>query len=329
MNGEEKMANGIVKKYPLKLDCVSKSAIWGGNRLRNNWGKQGDGENIAETWELTVREKENSKITNGSAAGMTLAEYVKECGDAVAPDYKTEDRFPLLVKFIDAAQSLSVQVHPDDEYAKTVENDSGKTEMWYIVDACEGAQIIFGLADGVDSASFKKSVDEGSLDGVMQRVSVKKGDSFFIPAGMLHAIGEGILIAEIQQNSDLTYRVYDYDRVGADGKKRELHTAKAKEVVRPFSDAETEAIRYSRGKTENSLANSKYFCVEKLEIFDGASAELEADKYFLSLLCVDGEGVIEYCGEKYSVKAGDSYYLPAGMGKCVLGGNMTLLCASV
>lgn len=317
------------KIYPLKLDCVSKSAIWGGNSLRENWNKPGDGENIAETWELTVREKENSKIVNGSCVGMTLSDYIKENCGSVAPDYKTGDRFPLLVKFIDAAASLSVQVHPDDEYARSVENDSGKTEMWYIVDASEGAEIIFGLADGVDKDEFSKAVDAGEFDSVMKRVKVKKGDSFFIPAGMLHAIGEGILIAEIQQNSDLTYRVYDYDRVGADGKKRELHTKKAKEVVRPFADGEIEEIRYSRGKSENCLANSKYFKVDKLTLSEDRSAEITADKYFVSLLCVDGEGSVEYEGEKYPIKAGDSYFLPAGMGKCKLNGTLTVLCSTV
>jgi len=326
---ERKMIETCMKKYPLKLDCVSKSAIWGGNRLRNNWNKHGEGENIAETWELTVREKENSKITNGCYAGATLSDYIEKCVGAVSSDYKAGERFPLLVKFIDAAESLSVQVHPDDEYAKTVENDSGKTEMWYIVDATKDAEIIFGLADGVDKAEFSKAVDNGGLDRVMKRVKVKKGDSFFIPAGMLHAIGRGILIAEIQQNSDLTYRVYDYDRVGADGKKRELHTDKAKDVVRPFTDCESESIRYSRGKTENCLAASKYFKVDKLDLSAGKSTELTVDKCFVSLLCVDGEGAIEYNGEEYPIKVGDSYFLPAGMGKCEICGNVTILCSTI
>ena len=317
------MTEKIMKKYPLKLDCVAKSAIWGGNRLRESWNKQGDGENIAETWELTVREKENSKITNGEFAGMTLAEYINRCEGAVSPEYRIGDRFPLLVKFIDAADSLSVQVHPNDVYAKDVENDSGKTEMWYIVDADEGAEIIFGLADGVGREDFAKAVDGGSLNGVMKRVKVKKGDSFFIPAGMLHAIGRGILIAEIQQNSDLTYRVYDYDRVGADGKKRELHTKKAMDVVRPFTDEEVDAICFSKGRAKDALVSSDYFSVYRLEVNE--ASEVCADKCFVSLLCVDGEGYMEYCGEKYSVKAGDSYFLPAGMGTCNLRGKMTVI----
>ena len=161
-----------MNRYPLRLQSVLKTAIWGGTRLIDEWGKSFDGA-LAESWELTVREKEMSKITNGIAKGMPLSEYIRTCGaTSVSPSYSDGDRFPLLVKFIDAAASLSVQVHPDDEYAKSVENDSGKTEMWYIVDASEGAEIIFGLADGVEKDEFSKAVDAGEFDSVMQRVKV-------------------------------------------------------------------------------------------------------------------------------------------------------------
>lgn len=267
-----------------------------------------------------------SKITNGEALGMTLAEYIELCGyDTVTPDYRAGERFPLLVKFIDAGDRLSVQVHPDDGYARSVESDSGKTEMWYIVDAEEGAEIIYGLAEGIDRDSFALAVDACELDSAMKKVKVKKGESYFIPAGMLHAIGKGILIAEIQQNSDLTYRVYDYDRVGADGKKRELHTRKALDVVRPYTEEEVNAIRYSRGYSEGMLANSDFFSVKRLAV--AHEAELCAADRFMSVLCVEGGGYIEFEGEKFPIERGDSYFCPAKTGNFRAVGRMTLICS--
>ncbi len=316
-----------MKMYPLKLQCVTKSAIWGGTRLRDEWSKPCDG-GCAESWELTCREKEMSKITNGEASGKDLSEYFSECGYGVVSDsFSADGRFPLLVKLIDAADKLSVQVHPDDRYAKAVENDSGKTEMWYIVDADEGAEIIYGFKDGVDTKAFCDAVDGGTLDNVLRRVKVKKGDVFFIPSGLVHAIGEGILIAEIQQNSDLTYRVYDYDRVGKDGKKRELHTDKAKAVARPFSDEEIDKIRYARGKNEDLLANCEYFSAELIRV--SHKLRIDADDSFVSLLCIGGAGSISFDGESYEIKKGDSYFLPRGIGGCILNGDMELIASRI
>lgn len=318
-----------MKKYPLKLTYIAKPAIWGGSLLSREWGKISNDDNIAETWELSVREKEMAKITNGEAEGMTLAEYISAVGaDAVSDTYVSGARFPMLVKLIDAADKLSVQVHPDDIYAKEVENDSGKTEMWYIVDAEEGAEIIYGLADGVDSDGFRRAFESGSLTGAMKHISVKKGESYFIPAGMVHAIGKGILIAEIQQNSDLTYRVYDYDRVGADGKTRELHTEKALSVIRPYTESEVNAIRFSEGENDSLLANNKYFKAYKIPVSGVVQANVSS-RSFVSLLCLDGEGYIEASGEKYAIKKGDSFYLPAGMGAYTLGGNLDIIAAEV
>ena len=316
-----------MKKYPLLLTYIAKSAIWGGSALSERWGKVSDGDNIAETWELSVREKEMDKIRNGEAAGLTLAEYFEAVGyDAVSPSYKKGDRFPLLVKLIDAHDRLSVQVHPDDTYASEVENDSGKTEMWYVAEAEEGAELIYGLAEGYDSEGFVKAVAAGEIDSAMNKISVKAGDCFFIPAGMVHAIGAGILIAEIQQNSDLTYRVYDYDRVGADGKKRELHTKKALDVVRPYTDAEVDAIRYSEGENNEMLANNRYFKVSKKDIDGRAELSVKGDS-FLSLLCLDGEGELEFDGERYPISKGDSYFCPAGMGSLSVTGELSVICS--
>ncbi len=318
-----------MKKYPLKLSYIAKSAIWGGSILEKEWGKVCEGDNIAETWELSVREKEMARIENGVASGMTLSEYFDAVGyDCVSESFKKGDRFPLLVKLIDAAAPLSVQVHPDDEYASAFENDSGKTEMWYVLSAKEGAELICGLREGVDSDGYRQAVAEGRIESAMNYVKVKAGDCFFIPAGMVHAIGEGILIAEIQQNSDLTYRVYDYDRVGADGKKRELHTEKALDVVRPYAEQEINAIRYSEGYAPDMLANNKYFKVKALAI-EGENCLSVSTRSFASILCADGEGCILHGGERYPLKKGDSYFCPAGMGDLTFIGDLRIVWSEI
>ena len=316
-------------RYPLKLSYIAKSAIWGGTTLSEDWGKLPNGDNIAETWELSVREKEMATIENGKCKGMTLADYFDKAGyDCVSDTYKKGDRFPLLVKLIDAHDRLSVQVHPDDSYASAVHNDSGKTEMWYVVDAAEGAELVYGLAEGVDNKGFAKAVADGKIADAMNFVKVKAGDCFFIPAGMVHAIGGGILIAEIQQNSDLTYRVYDYNRVGADGKKRELHIDRALDVVRPYSDDEVNAIRYFCGYSDDMLANGEYFKVRKVDV-DGKTALNVRNDSFMSVLCIDGDGSIEYGRESYRIKKGDSYFLPAGIGDISVNGKLTLICSEI
>lgn len=321
-----------MKRYPIKLTYISKNAIWGGKKLMNEWGKQSADDAIAETWELSVRDKEMATVASGEAKGMTLRDYIAACGaDCVSPNYTLDKPFPLLVKFIDAADRLSVQVHPDDIYAHDVESDVGKTEMWYIVDADEGAEIICGLADGASEDDFAVAVKEGRTADVLRRVPVKKGDFFFIPAGQVHAIGAGILIAEIQQNSDLTYRVYDYDRVGADGKKRPLHVEKALDVTRVWSDTDCDAVAFSRGKEcvdGQLLANSKYFSVVKKIVSSRLSATV-TQKSFCHLLCIDGEGTLSFNDEQLNITRGDSFFLPAGMGDYSIDGNLTVICSEV
>ncbi len=321
-----------MKKYPLKLTYTAKTALWAGKRLKEEYGKQTELERVSETWELSVREDEMARVIGGEADGMTLAEYFASCGyDCVTPSFKAGDRFPLLVKFIDAEDYLSVQVHPDDNYAAAVENDSGKTEMWYIVDAKAGAKLIYGLKAGISSEDFAAAVAEGRMGDTMNYVDVKAGETYFIPAGMLHAIGAGILIAEIQQNSDLTYRVYDFDRVGADGKKRELHVDKALAVTRPYDESEINEQRFARGKacdTGELLASSKYFKVRRLTQ-SGTAKLCASDDSFVSLLCTDGEGSIFADGVSYKITKGDSYFIPAGMGDFIIDGKLTVIISEV
>lgn len=318
-----------MKKYPLRLDYIAKSAIWGGARLSERWNKRSDGENIAETWELSVRPKEMCSIQNGEADGMTLAAYIETVGaEAVSPSYRIGERFPMLVKLIDARDRLSVQVHPDDDFASRVEQDSGKTEMWHIVEAEEGATIVYGLAEGVSREAFARSVAEGTMEHTLRSIPVKAGETYFIPAGMVHAIGAGILLAEIQQNSDLTYRVWDYDRRDAAGNLRPLHTEKALSVIRPFEESEIEEICFARGKEAGLLANSRYFKAWRSDV-RGTQVVVATEESFVSVLCVGGEGVLIFEGEEYPIRKGDSYWLPAGMGACETRGELSLICACV
>ena len=300
--------------YPLKLKFYPKTALWGGSTLKNEWNKPCDLDKLAETWELTVRKDAVNTIENGAYAGESLEKHVKE------------GKFPLLIKFIDAEDCLSVQVHPDDKFAKEVENDVGKTEMWYIADAKEGAEIIYGLKKGVTEVSCDENIESQ-----VNKIKVKKGDCFFIPSGMLHAIGKGCLIAEIQQNSDLTYRVYDYGRRDANGNLRELHTEKALKVIRSFEESEVNAIRFGEKDklgVGECLASCKYFGVNRIAL-DKDEVELKTNGVFHSLLCVDGEGEILCGNESYPIEKGDSYYLCEEIESYNIKGTATVLVSRI
>ena len=315
--------------YPLLLSGVTKSPIWGGMRLPREWNKTApNGGTVGESWELTVRQKEMSIIQNGALAGKSVGELLRDYpNELMGKSTVSNGEFPLLIKFIDAADRLSVQVHPDDAYAARVENDRGKTEVWYIVDADEDAEIICGLADGIDNAAFVSALQKDELMSALKVQKVHKGETYFIPAGLPHAIGKGILIAEIQQNCDLTYRVYDYDRRGADGSLRELHIDKACDVIRPFQKEEIDALQYARGipaSREDVLCDCEYFRVEKLNLRQNAHTLLQND-YLRHLLVIEGNGTIEHRGILYPFQKGDSILLPADIDDITLVGSGTLL----
>ena len=315
--------------YPLKLIPATRSPIWSGKRLRDEWGKISDSD-IGESWELCVRRDAVNVIKNGDFSGTALSSLIEEYGEAITGNAEfSAESFPLLVKLIDAGDDLSVQVHPDDEYASRVENDRGKTDMWYIVDAEPDSRMVFGLREGVgknDLAAAIESGDPHALVKILNYVPVRAGECYFIPAGLPHAIGKGILIAEIQQNCDLTYRMYDYGRLGLDGKPRELHVEKALDVTKSFGESDIDSIRYARSHEEGCLADCEYFCVKKLDV-DGCT-ELFNDKKMLHLLVIDGEGEIVYGQNKYPFSRGSSYLLPAALGKMTLSGKFSALLSS-
>ncbi len=320
--------------YPMRLEGVTKSPIWGGTRLCREYGKKSDCATVGESWELTVRREEISRVQNGVYAGEDLHALIDRFGDALTGGAFGSSNFPLLIKLIDAEDRLSVQVHPDDSYAAEVENDRGKTEMWYIVDAVPNAEIICGLAEGVDAKGFADAVAAGDISSALRHQPVKAGETYFIPAGLAHAIGKGVLIAEIQQNCDLTYRVYDYDRRDAAGNLRELHVKKALEVTRPFTDAEVDAIRYECADGEDRsdpelLAACAYFRVARMQVEAGASRDVSGKgvmRHIMILtdgLCIVSEGVT------YPTKKGESWLIPAALDGVALTGIGTAIVSSV
>ena len=294
---------------PLKLGMITKKIIWGGERLAREYGKGTPGEKIAESWELTDRADGVNTIVGGTFDGMLLSDYLNAHKDEVKKGWDGE-RFPLLIKLIDAEADLSIQVHPDDEYAAAHTTDLGKTEMWYIVDAAPDARIIYGLKKKYSAAEVRAAIENGTLEELMNYVPVKKGETYFIPSGMVHAICRGILIAEIQQNSNITYRVYDYNRRGADGKLRELHVDDALAVIDKIEDPS--AVRADANEELGIIAKCGYFTVYH---FEKAFTMTATEESFVHLLCLGGEAVITWNGGEMNIKKGESVYIPAGFGE--------------
>ena len=300
-----------MKPYPLFLKPAMKDYLWGGNQLHRRFGYPMPGPHAAEAWVLSCKQGSCSAVVNGPAAGRYLDDVLREWG--------MTGEFPVLIKLIDAHDRLSLQVHPDDEYARREENSPGKTEMWYVVDCEPDATLICGLKEAVTPDALCAAVEDGSILSLCNEVPVHPGDVFFIEAGTLHAIGKGILIAEIQQNSDITYRVSDYGRLGADGKPRALHVRQALDVIRPEpapARRESAPNRLVAGGTRQTLVQCPLFSVERV-----CAGQMECGRpdRFTSLLCLSGEGMLLWADDARPFAAGDSIYLPAGVTATVIG----------
>lgn len=314
--------------YILKLNPVFKDYLWGGTKLREEYGFESDLTKLAEGWMLSCHKDGENTVENGEFAGKTLTEVVKTNPDFLGENGNKFEYFPILIKLIDAKNDLSVQVHPDNEYAMRVEKEYGKTECWYILDCDEGAELIYGFNREISSEEFKEKIADNTFLETVNKVKVKKGDLFFIEAGTLHAIGSGILLAEIQQNSNTTYRVYDYGRLGADGKPRELHVEKAVDVtncVPPtrLTVPEGELVEYDNYSTQ-LLTECDLFSVKKVSIkdfFDGVADE----KSFVSVLVTDGVGTID----GIEIRKGDSLFIPANYGTFTIKGNIEAIITRV
>ncbi len=314
----------------IKLEPAFKDYIWGGTKLRDEFGKNCDYEKVAESWELSCHKDGNSVVANGDDKGLTLAEYIEKHGKKIlGENCEKFDNFPILIKLIDAKDNLSVQVHPNNDYALKVEGEYGKTEMWYIVDCDEGATLLYGFKKEISKDEFAQRIADNTLLEVTNAVPVKKGDVFFIEAGTLHAIGKGILIAEIQQNSNTTYRIYDYGRVGNDGKPRELHVEKAKDVTNlcPAKAYPETAVEQKDGYTTKLLSSCDYFTTYAVDVEN--KAVLEADeKSFNSLLILEGEGEV-VADDAVKFKKGDSIFVTAGTGKFTVDGKCKFVLTKV
>ncbi len=285
----------------IKLAPVLKDYIWGGTKFAKMYGRNNGGKRISESWEVSIHPDGLSTCECG-----TLAEYLKKNPQAVD---RNGSSFPVLIKYIDAAQKLSVQVHPGDEYARRVENDNGKTEMWYILGADDGAGIYCGFKRDTDKEEFLAKVKDGTVEELLNFIPVKEGDCFLIEAGTVHAIGAGCVICEVQQSSNVTYRVYDYNRRGADGKLRPLHVEKAADVInfKAYEDhTATGSFQDVPGGKMRRLTGCKYFECRKLDLA-GVFTE-KNENSFTAINVLKGEGKAD--GKPF--KAGDSFFVSCG-----------------
>ncbi|MED9970011.1 MAG: type I phosphomannose isomerase catalytic subunit [Ruminococcus sp.] len=319
---------------PFLLKPVGKDYLWGGDRLNYDFGKNIPISPLSETWECSTHPDGPSTVVSGVFSGLSLPEVLKLHPEFMGthPENKTE--LPILIKFIDAKKDLSVQVHPDDEYAKDHENGQlGKTEMWYVLDALPDAKLVYGLHHKADRDKIRTAIENGKLENYLQKVSIKKDDVFYIEAGTIHAIGAGALIAEIQENSNLTYRLYDYERVDKNGKKRPLHVDKALEVANLYSSASPRqpmrVLKYQPGWASELLCRCKYFQVERIMLNTETNQNMVTMQVgstsFNVLLCVGGCGVIFYGDEARPFFKGDCIFVPADSVEMHIHGKASLL----
>ncbi len=311
----------------LQLQPAFKDYLWGGTRLKTDFGFQTDLDPVAEGWMLSCHKDGQNTVKNGKHKGKTLSQVIAEEGKGLLGTHCADrTEFPILIKLIDAKQNLSVQVHPDDAYARRVEGEPGKTECWYILDCDEGAELIYGFKQKISKAEFRERIENNTFLEVVNHVKVHKGDFFFIEAGTLHAIGGGILLAEIQQNSNTTYRVYDYGRLGADGKPRPLHTEKALDVTvtaPPARASKPEGhIVHKDGYTEQLLTTCSLFTVHAVKV-ESAYQSVADKTSFVSVLITEGNGEISCSGETLALKKGDSIFLAANSGSFQIKGSLS------
>ena len=327
MNNETKVTK------PFLLRPSGKDYLWGGQRLNTEFEKNIDMNPLAETWECSTHPDGPSFVVSGEFEGQSLVDVLKTHPEFLGSRHEGEKELPILIKFIDAKSDLSVQVHPDDEYAKQHENGQhGKTEMWYVLDASRDAKLVYGLLKDSEESEIREAISDGTLNRLLQTVPVKKDDLFFIQSGTIHAIGAGCLIAEIQENSNLTYRLYDYDRVGKDGKKRPLHVDKAMKVANLKSSAEPKqpmrVLKYGRGVASELLTRCKYFEVYRMLVNTERrqTVEYRADEVaFRVLLCVNGCGSITAGDEMMNFYKGDCIFVPANSQVLTIHGQATFL----
>ncbi|RFZ85811.1 mannose-6-phosphate isomerase [Mucilaginibacter terrenus] len=300
--------------YPLKFKTIFKDKIWGGHKIETYLHKNiGDLPNCGETWEISGVSSDVSVVESGALQGQSLDKLLQQykaelVGDKVYNHFG--DTFPLLVKFIDANDDLSVQVHPNDELAKKRHNSFGKTEMWYVIEADPGSSLIAGFNREMTEQEYVEALDGGHIMDTLNREDVSAGDVFFLPAGRVHTIGKGLLIAEIQQTSDITYRIYDFDRVDDKGQKRELHTQEALAAI-DYKHYPEYKTQYTPAQNETvELVKCPYFTTNVLDFTHATTKDYSNLDSFVIHVCVEGEYTIKHNSETYNVKMGECILLP-------------------
>ena len=303
--------------YPLKFAPLYKYRIWGGEKLKTELNKNYSEESIGESWEISDVSGDETLVAEGNLKGKSLRDLTNQFhGDFVGNNVykKFGEEFPLLIKFIDAKTPLSIQVHPSNEIAKERHNSFGKNEMWYVMQADEDAELIVGFDKEISKEEYQQHLKNNTILEVMHHENVNKGDTFYIPTGRVHAIGAGVLLAEIQQTSDITYRIYDYDRVDAKtGQKRDLHNEQAIDVI-DYQVHDNYKTNYKLDKNaSNKLVHSPYFTTNILDVDSRIQKDYSAIDSFIIFMCVEGNAIIHYNNEAYTINCGETILLPAAI----------------
>jgi len=313
--------------YPLKFKPILKERIWGGDKLAKVLNKETVSNSIGESWEISDVEGDTSVVINGSLAGKSLKELQNLLKDDLLGEknYKTfQEKFPLLIKFIDAKQDLSIQLHPNDEIAAKRHNSFGKTEMWYVMQAEKHGKLIVDFNQKMDKDKYLHHFNNKTLPEVLNFEKVKEGDAYFIEVGRVHAIGAGVMLAEIQQTSDITYRVYDWDRVDAYGNSRELHNDLALDSI-DFDMPENYKVKYhKKDNVSNRMVTCSYFTTNYIEVTKNLSKINDHDS-FVIYICVDGKASIEAGGFSELIKKGETLLLPAAIKNYSINANSAKL----
>ncbi|MCI8620619.1 MAG: class I mannose-6-phosphate isomerase [Clostridia bacterium] len=308
---------------PIFFKPSYKNVIWGGNNISKIFKRNIIGNDIGESWELSAHPNGLSIIKNPEYNGENLNDLFNDKNQKVkifGKHCESMERFPILTKFIDASQNLSIQVHPDNEYAKKYENDSGKTEVWYIMDCKENAKIVYGFKDGITKDNLQNAVD--NIEENVNYLPVHKGDFISIPSGTVHAIMDGIVLCEVQQSSDVTYRVYDWNRVDKNGKPRELHKEKALEVI-DLSNEE-KVSNYEDVNQNTNMYKSDVFNIDMINI-NGENNEQSNEESFYAYIVIEGKGNLKAGNFFKEIEKGDTFLIPANLGKYTFLGNMKLM----
>lgn len=324
----------IRENVPFLLSPAGKDYLWGGCRLKEDFSKDIALNPLAETWECSTHPDGLSIVVSGENSGQTLRDVLAKHPEYLGGNHAGKGELPILIKFIDAKTDLSVQVHPDDDYAGKYENGSlGKSEMWYVLDARKDSKLVYGFCRNMDKHTLRRSLEAGTVGKYLQRVPIQKDDVFYIPAGQVHAIGAGALIAEIQENSNLTYRLFDYNRLDKNGKLRPLHIDKAVEVANLKGGTEPKqplrVLKFRRGYATELLCRCKYFQTERMLLNterwrEGAAFGTGADS-FKVLLCIEGVGTLAGEMESLQFIKGDCIFVPADSIPLRLHGKAQLL----